>query len=182
MLRSKYMTTEAPKAKKGRSADCKKRVRNGKLIANQYGGHCEKFLFKVQGLANPCVVGGAEYDTFCGRKWKWEHVTFEYMNNVLGSDQEYFVCTRHKTSEHYGEVVKFLTPGLRRCLAPYSTLPRPVDCDTFFVPCNVSAPTISWTTSFSDLQRCIHVGLQSVAHMQSREEIFPQDADEAHQG
>ena len=42
---------------------------------------------------------------------------------------QYFICRRHKTNKVYGDIIKYLTPGLLKCLEAYSKLPRPDGCN-----------------------------------------------------
>lgn len=69
-----------------------------------------------------------------GRKWEIEHATHADVCQVLDERKEYLKCRHHKTSKTYGDIVKYITPGLSKALHLYRKLPHPEACKYFFVP------------------------------------------------
>ena len=68
-----------------------------------------------------------------GRKHEIEHCLAVDMKATLADSLEYLPCKHHKTAPTYGDVVKFLTPGLWKTLETYDKLPKPF-CKYFLVP------------------------------------------------
>ena len=113
-----------------------------KFIWSKYGESAELPL-KVRALANSIIVGCWHYDTYLGRKWEIEHCLFETIDEALLEGQEYILCRQHKTRKTYGDIIKYLSPGLLVALNAYRLLPRPNACKYFLVPARSSAETIS---------------------------------------
>ena len=63
-------------------------------------------------------------------------------DEALAAGKDFFVCKKHKTWKTYGDLAKKLTPGLLAALQAYDKLPRPAECDMFFVPVTVGAAHI----------------------------------------
>ena len=112
-----------------------------KGIGEQYIGQ-PTMPQKALGLANVIISGVWEYNTYMGRKWEIEHCLVEDMEKVLDEGQEYLVCKQHKTSKIYGDIIKYLTPGLLEALKIYRQLPKP-SSKYFLVPVTIAAQTIS---------------------------------------
>ena len=98
---------------------------------------------KVRVLANCIIVGCWHYDTYLGRKWELEHCHYKAMEEALADDQEYIICRRHKTYKTYGDLIKYLTPGLREALRAYMSLPRPEGYDYLLVPVRITTEVVS---------------------------------------
>lgn len=117
-----------------------------RAICRQYLSYSGDLPPKVRALANCIIVGCWHYDTFLGRKWEIEHCLFETVSKAIKEGREYVTCRQHKTHRTYGDVIKYLTPGLRVALSYYKLLPRPDDCEYFLVPVRRTAETISAPT------------------------------------
>ena len=113
-----------------------------KMIGEEYIGKPD-MPPDALGLANAIVCGVWECDTFLGRKYEIEHCLAMDMQNTLAAGKPYLVCKYHKTAPTYGDVVKFLTPGLWKTLETYNQLPKP-ECIYFLVPVTPTAETISF--------------------------------------
>ena len=124
-------------------------VANAMLVMKKIG---EEYIGKANmppntlALANIIVCGVWECDTFLGRKYEIEHCLATDMQKTLEDGLEYLPCKYHKTAPTYGDVVKFLTPGLLNTLETYDKLPKP-PCQYFLVPLTQSAETISFPTN-----------------------------------
>ena len=103
-----------------------------KQIANQYQSN--QLPRNIRGLANSAIAGGIAFDTFCGRKREWELLDYDYVKEVLDNDEDFVICSHHKTAKTYGSIAKLLTPGLFEALLCYSKLHRPAGISTFLVP------------------------------------------------
>ncbi len=90
-----------------------------------------------------------------GRKWEIEHALFKTVEEALAENQEYIICRQHKTSKTYGDIIKYLSPGLVQALIVYKRLPRPSlqDCKYFLVPVNATTQTISIPNSLKTFSR-----------------------------
>ena len=103
-----------------------------KAIGDKYIGQ-PSMPNNVLALANTCVGGVWEYNTFMGRVWEIVHCLAEDMGLVIEKLLEYLLCKEHKTSKTYGDLVKYLTPGLLEALIVYNKLPKP-NSKYFLVP------------------------------------------------
>ena len=81
-----------------------------------------------------------------GRKWEIEHCLANDMDKVLEEGLVYLVCKQHKTCKTYGDVIKYLTPGLIEALKIYQQLPKPAS-KYFLVPTIPSAQTVCFPTN-----------------------------------
>lgn len=82
----------------------------------------------VRALANACLCGGINLDTFMGRSMEWELLKYVHAKGQVDDKLDYIVCTQHKTSKTYGDLAKWLSPGLVEAIKCYMSLPRH-DCD-----------------------------------------------------
>ena len=123
-----------------------------KHLWREYGAAVE-LPSKVRALANAIIVGCWHYDTYLGRKWEIEHCLFETIEDALLEGQEYILCRQHKTRKTYGDIVKYLSPGLLVALNTYKMLPRPEGCKYFLVPARCGAETISVPTSLKTFNK-----------------------------
>jgi len=85
-------------------------------------------------LANAIMAGAMLLDTFMGRKKEWEILDAEYVKQVLDMCQDFIECKDHKTHRTYGDIAKWLSPGLMECMRAYMAMPRPGGVTTFLVP------------------------------------------------
>jgi hypothetical protein len=108
---------------------------------------------KARGLANAIISGCWHYDTYLGRKWEIEHALFETTCKALDEGQDYIKCRQHKTSKTYGDIVKYLSPGLVQALQLYRSLPRPEGCKYLLVPVHACAETVCIPTSLRIFNR-----------------------------
>ena len=113
-----------------------------KHFGDQYIGKPDFIPPHVHGLSNNIITGAWSYDTFMGRKWEIEHAFHDDVCEVLDNDKEYLVCKYHKTCKTYGDIIKFLTPGLIWALKVYRQLPKRAS-KYFLVPVTASAEVIS---------------------------------------
>jgi hypothetical protein len=98
-----------------------------------YGG-CDVLPKTARRLANVCVIGGIIFDTFAGRTREWRYLNYWIAKAVLdGDDINYFTCSAHKTFLKYGEIAKWISPGLKQCLRCYMKFGRPEGVNTFLV-------------------------------------------------
>ena len=98
---------------------------------------------RARGAANAAVAGAIALDTFAGRKMEWENLRFAYAKEVLmTNNSDHVLCSQHKTAKTYGEVAKWLSPGLRSALQVYATLPRPEGIETLLVPVTCGATVV----------------------------------------
>ena len=67
-------------------------------------------------------------------------MTRAHVVEQLNAGHDWLVCAHHKTSKTYGDLAKWLSPGVVECLRYYDKLPRPEGCKLFFVPVRESAP------------------------------------------
>ena len=104
-------------------------------------------------LANTAIAGIIYNDTHGGRKREWEIAKLDYVRTVLASGSDCLVCSDHKTWKTYGDIAKWLSPGLARALKIYDTLPRPADVDTFLAPARATAETVSIVTGLKTWAR-----------------------------
>ena len=115
-----------------------------KKLGETYHGQ-ESMPPKALALANTVVCGAWQYNTFMGRKWEVENCLASDMQKVLEEHSKYLICRQHKTSKTYGDIVKYLTPGLFEALWVYWKLPKPAS-KYFLVPATSSAETVSHTS------------------------------------
>ena len=112
-----------------------------KDLAQRYAGK-EHLPKAARGTANACVAGAIVLDTFAGRKMEWEIMTCKDVKEMLEEDRDYMVCAKHKTSKKYGDLAKWISPGLKECFRCYMSLPRPAGMETFLVPATQDADTV----------------------------------------
>ena len=112
----------------------------------------------MRSIANAIIVGCWHYDTFLGRKWEIEHALHSTVTEVLDTGAEYLVCTNHKTAKTYGNIVKYLTPGLREGMKVYNTLPRRDACTYFLHPVSPKSETVSAHHSLQTFNRLFLTG------------------------
>ena len=86
-----------------------------KMIADKYEG-TEALPRLARGAANAAISGAIHFDTFGGRKWEWEHCDYDYICNVLDSDQRYIVCQQHKTYKTYGDLANKIDSRAALCI------------------------------------------------------------------
>lgn len=112
-----------------------------RIMSKQFAG--KPALSKAaRGEANGIVAAAIYLDTFGGRKLEWELAGHDYIKGQLDKGMDYIVCSHHKTAKTYGDLAKYLSPGLQECFKCYLELPRPNECPTFLVP-PVKAKTVS---------------------------------------
>ena len=78
----------------------------------------------ARALANSCLAFGILFDTFMGRSMEWELLPCKHLDEQLSQGLDYILCTKHKTSRTYGDLAKYLSPGLVEALKSYRSLPR----------------------------------------------------------
>ena len=122
-----------------------------RAMAEKYA-NCLELPPQARTLANAIVTGAWEYDTFMGRKWEIEHVLFTTIDDAINNGAEYILCSQHKTSRTYGDIIKYLTPGLIQALIAYRSLPRAHAGNYFFVPVG-SSETIHIPKSLQTFNR-----------------------------
>ena len=88
----------------------------------------------ARAVANACIAGAVLLDTFMGRSMEWEILTHEHLAAQLDAGRDVIVCAEHKTFRRYGELAKYLSPGLVEALKAYTALPRPAVDGYFFLP------------------------------------------------
>jgi len=110
-------------------------------ISDHFGNN--QLPAKIRGTVNSCMAGGIAFDTFSGRKFEWEILTWLYVLEVLGTKQDFLVCSEHKTASTYGSIAKYLSPGLRKAFEVYASLWRPEGFKYFFVPANAGTEKVS---------------------------------------
>ena len=125
-----------------------------KKIGREFAGK-DELPPKVRGLVNSLITGCWHYDTFLGRKWEVEHALFEHVKKALDEGLEYIMCRFHKTAAKYGDVIKYLSPGLVQALIVYMKLPRPPleACPYFLVPVHSTAETVCFPRSLKTFNK-----------------------------
>ena len=103
-----------------------------RLIHKQFHGS-PTMTARARCDANAIISGGIYLDTFGGRKYEWQDAENDYIMTVLANDQDFIICSKHKTDTTYGDIAKYLSPGLRACFKCYSELPRPEGFAKFLV-------------------------------------------------
>ena len=93
--------------------------------------------------ANSIIAAGIYLDTFGGRSMEWEIALYAHVKDMMDKGNDFIVCSEHKTSKTYGDLAKYVSPGLQACFRCYMDLPRPTDCDTFLVPVDKRTPIVS---------------------------------------
>ena len=93
--------------------------------------------------ANSIIAAGIYLDTFGGRSMEWEIALYDHVKDMMDKGNDFIVCSEHKTSMTYGDLAKYISPGLHACFRCYMDLPRPNDCDTFLVPVDKRTPIVS---------------------------------------
>ena len=88
----------------------------------------------VWSQVNEAIVFAITYDTFCGRRGEWEKMLLRNMLLVLQATQtlkdgrvvpqDWIQCDEHKTYKTYGDISKWLSPGLLEAFKLYVQLPR----------------------------------------------------------
>lgn len=121
--------------------------------AAQYSG-CSSMPGHVRARCNAAIVGGVWFDTFGGRKMEWEILLFSDVMKVLEAGDDHIVMHEHKTSAVYGDLAKFLTPGLIEALRAYASLPRPEGVLTFLVPAKAGTGRVDIPSAMRTFARC----------------------------
>ena len=103
----------------------------------------------MQSDANACLVGIIFCDGFAGRCQEWELMLRETVDEALSSGQDWLLCSTHKMSRTYGDLAKWIAPGVVQALKCYLSLPRRPTCSTLLVPCratteHVHVPNALW--------------------------------------
>ena len=88
----------------------------------------------VRAEANRIVCSSIYLDTFGGRKLEWEILEFAHVWDQLERGKDFIICSTYKTSKTYGDLAKYLSPGLRECFRCYCKLHRPKGWSRFLVP------------------------------------------------
>ena len=73
---------------------------------------------------------------------EWELMSFKSVVDALNAGDNFLVCSDHKTSPTYGDLAKYLSPGLVEALKCYASLPRRPGVDKFLVPAVASATQV----------------------------------------
>ena len=123
-----------------------------KRIATEYAGG-DVLPPRERALANATLIGAWHYDTFMGRKWEIEHALLTDIDKMLNDGYEYLLCRQHKTHKTYGEIIKYITPGLREAIIAYRSLPRPDGFEFFLVPMGSTATNVSIPTSLKTFNK-----------------------------
>lgn len=89
---------------------------------------------QVRAQLNACLVFAISIDTFAGRKKEWEVLKFQHVVDQLNKNLDYIICSDHKTAATYGDIAKWLSPGLVEAFKLVVKLHRPEGCTTFLVP------------------------------------------------
>ena len=97
-------------------------------------GHKEKFS------ANVALAGILIYGTCAGRSSEWHRMDREKVQKTIEEGDEIILVSKHKTAKCYGQVAKWLPPGLRRAILVYCKLPNKTS-RKLFEPANVSQPS-----------------------------------------
>ena len=116
-------------------------------LAKEWSGK-DSLPASVQRTANSCMAGAFLLGTFQGRHREWELAELSHVQAQLAAGLNFLVCTHHKTSKTYGDLAKYLPPGLQACMRCYLTLPRPEGAKYFLVPAQGEG-----TVSLSSCQR-----------------------------
>ena len=82
---------------------------------------------------NDIMAAAIQLDTFGGRVKEWFEAQIEMIEEILDSGDDCLACANHKTSHQYGDVGKYISPGVRGMMQLYRQVPRPPGCTTFFV-------------------------------------------------
>ena len=104
------------------------------IISKEFGKQAQPLPRNVQGLANSCIVGAIWLDMFGGRKSEWESMPLSEVDNMLQEGRDFLICPEHKTSKTYGSLAKWLTPGARKAIEVYRSLPRRPEVKYFLMP------------------------------------------------
>ena len=110
------------------------------VLVNDWGGDAGSTK-RIQ--LNTILCGAIVLDTYAGRVHEWVIAARHVVQRMLDSDDYWIACQNHKTSQHYGDVGKYISPGLKEMFRLYSLSPRPSDCMTFMVPAKQGASTIT---------------------------------------
>ena len=126
-------------------------------LAMIWGG-MESMPVSARALANSCLVGAILLDTFMGRSYEWEVASYQHLCEQLEQGVDWILCRKHKTSGTYGDLAKFLSPGLVEALKAYMSLPRPDKSGNFLLPASGSG------------KLCMHSSIRTFANR-----FLPQD-------
>lgn len=103
----------------------------------------------VRALANACLCGGINLDTFMGRSMEWELLKFSHAKGQLDENLDFIICTGHKTIKTYGDLAKWLSPGLAEAVKCYMKLPRPHCNGNLILPARIGNDRIHFAS-------CLH--------------------------
>ena len=76
-----------------------------------------------QGAATVAMVGILATNGYMGRKKEWETMDKNHVTQQLGSGKDFVVCPNHKTSSVYGDLAKWLAPGIGVAIPPPPSTP-----------------------------------------------------------
>lgn len=74
-----------------------------------------------QGAATVAMVGILATNGYLGRKKEWETMDKNHVIQQLESGKDFVVCPNHKTSSVYGDLAKWLAPGIGVTIPPAQT-------------------------------------------------------------
>lgn len=74
--------------------------------------------------ANQCLVGIIFLDGFAGRSQEWDLMKLSTVQAALDEGRDWLLCSTHKTSRTYGDLAKWIAPGVQEALRCYMSLPR----------------------------------------------------------
>eukprot|EP00971_Amphidinium_carterae_P057665 1140722-Amphidinium_carterae.1 len=74
---------------------------------------------------------------------EWSLLSKQHVQEQLALGKDFIVCSQHKTSATYGDLRKWLSPGLIKAFDAYLSLPTPTSymvllacpCMVAFAPC-----------------------------------------------
>jgi hypothetical protein len=92
--------------------------------------------------ATTAMVGIIHYNSFAGRSGEWQSMTRKHVEEQIALGKDYLLCPKHKTSDTYGTLAKYVPAGSMKAMAVYMGLPGKAK-DLMLEPANSQSLQVS---------------------------------------